>query len=205
MFGFRFQTFRFLNSYDPLYLHCSVFVCHTDIKNAECDRTCRSNKRKKREASQLEDSFSYKEEVVSNAFILSENQNDTEGISDVITSTVSGSKEQSTYLNQEKVNSSSALKYITSQISTKFIPKQTTEASETFSTPTSLHNKILVNTHKMQLVTIKTVSAVTLNTSQLNNGEIEKALANNSLLTKNNPRTAKFISSCGSGKYTLPS
>ncbi|XP_052821548.1 deleted in malignant brain tumors 1 protein [Octopus bimaculoides] len=200
MFGFRFQTFRFFNSYSPLYLHCSVFVCHSDIKNAECDRTCSLNKRNKREASQFEDGSSYKEEVVSNAFILSETQNDTEDISNVITSTVSISKEQSTYLNQQKVNPSSVLtKYITSQISTKSIPKHTTEASENFSTPTNLHSEILVNTRKKQLVTGKTESPVTLSTLQLNNGEIKKTLANNSLLTKNNPRTSKFISSCGSG------
>ena len=39
-FGFRFQSFKFLENYDLVYLHCKGIVCPEEEKSEVCDRTC---------------------------------------------------------------------------------------------------------------------------------------------------------------------
>ncbi|CAH1787312.1 unnamed protein product [Owenia fusiformis] len=49
VFAFRFQSFAF-NDYTTMYLHCDAFICESDEKNDQCDRTCRVQGRKRRSA-----------------------------------------------------------------------------------------------------------------------------------------------------------
>lgn len=39
MFGFRYQTFKFVD-YSNVFIQCDAFVCLVSEKNAECDRSC---------------------------------------------------------------------------------------------------------------------------------------------------------------------
>ncbi|XP_074653950.1 uncharacterized protein LOC141908052 [Tubulanus polymorphus] len=40
VYAFRFQTFKFWGNYDYVYIHCDSYVCKSDEKTPQCDRTC---------------------------------------------------------------------------------------------------------------------------------------------------------------------
>ncbi|GAB1610548.1 receptor-type tyrosine-protein phosphatase kappa-like, partial [Argonauta hians] len=200
MFGFRFQTFRFLNSEKPLYLHCTVLVCNTATKSAECDRTCsfKNGRRKKRQTNKLADGVSYKEQIISSAFILSENLDKSNRVSKLPISTISTSGDPITYFNPEIFTTSDTVltKYSSiSQITTKSPPKQTKESLKDTSTIIDIHTEILVNENQ-QTTSEKSIVNTSGNSSTgFLNGEDNMTQVVNSSLTKNKPKTAKYVSS----------
>jgi hypothetical protein len=54
VFGFRYQTFKFVD-YSNVFIQCDAFVCLISEKNAQCDRSCQTNStstgRRKRDVS----------------------------------------------------------------------------------------------------------------------------------------------------------
>lgn len=50
--GFRFETFTFSQTRDPLYVHCDTFVCRQEEKTEQCDQSCgfKNNLRRRRDA-----------------------------------------------------------------------------------------------------------------------------------------------------------